>query len=466
MIKKYFLYSLPLLLLSLASCEKSFDNDNFEAYFGGEIINPQNNFVLFLKNDEIIDTIFLDKNNRFLHKFDSLTPGLYTFKHLPEYQYIYFEKNDSIMVRLNSLDFDNSIAFCGRGDEKNNFLIDLYLKNELDRATLYDVLDRDSNGFIKNIDSVYKIRKAHYLKKKTEIGWSLGFDAVAQAGLDFHHYYKKELYPYAHKYKTGNDVSNLLPKDFYDYRKKIEYNNEEFTNFSPFIKFVNIMLSNVSYDKSNGLYNEMSLENNILKLNIADTLIKNQKTKNSILNNIAYMYLLEDQNMYNNKTFIDKYLQLSSDKEQQIEVTEIYNSVKNLNIGNKLPVVELTDVDLNPISIETITANKETVIFFWTSHADSHLKSVHKRVREFKKKYPEVNFIAINVDDTNENWTKALKNNNLNDGILELKSSNFQEIKKLWVITKIHRTIILDKNGNIKKGFANLFDVNFENDLK
>ena len=43
------------------------------------------------------------------------------------------------------------------------------------------------------------------------------------------------------------------------------------------------MLSNVSYDKSNGLYNEMSLENNILKLNIADTLIKNQKTKNSIL---------------------------------------------------------------------------------------------------------------------------------------------------------------------------------------
>jgi thiol-disulfide isomerase/thioredoxin len=210
----------------------------------------------------------------------------------------------------------------------------------------------------------------------------------------------------------------------------------------------------------------MSLENNILKLNIADTLIKNNKTKNSILNNIAYMYLLEDQNMYNNKTFIDKYLQLSTDKEQQREVTEIYNSVKNLNIGNKLPSVQLTDVDFNPISIETITANKETVIFFWTSHADSHLKSVHKRVKEFKMKYPEVNFIAINVDDTNENWTKALKNNNLNDGILELKSSNFQEIKKLWVITKIHRTIILDKNGNIKKGFANLFDVNFENDLK
>jgi thiol-disulfide isomerase/thioredoxin len=116
------------------------------------------------------------------------------------------------------------------------------------------------------------------------------------------------------------------------------------------------------------------------------------------------------------------------------------------------------------VLLEKLTSNKESVIFFWTSHADSHLKSVHKRVREFKKKYPEVNFIAINVDDTNENWSSALKNNDLSD-VTELKSTNFSEIKKLWVITKIHRTIILDKNGTIKKGFSNLFDVNFEKDL-
>ena len=465
MFKKYFLFALPIFFLSFTSCERTFDGDNFEAYFGGEIINPQNNFVLFLKDDKIIDTIFLDKDNRFLHKFDSLTPGLYTFKHLPEYQYVYFDKNDSIMVRLNSLDFDNSIAFCGRGDEKNNFLIDLYLKNEQERSELYDVLDRDYKSFTKNIDSTYRIRKSNYLKRKTEINWSEGFDVVAEAGIDFNHYYKKELYPYAHKFKTGDDVSSLLPKEFYDYRKKIDYNNIQFTNFSPFIKYVNIMLSNVSFDKSKGAFDEMSLENNIIKLSIADTLIKNQKTKNAVLNNIAYMYLLEDQNMYNNKTFIDKYLKLSTDKEQQKEVKEIYNSVKNLNIGNNLPSVELIDKDLKPILLDDLTSNKETVIFFWTSHADSHLKTAHKRVREFKKKYPEVNFIAVNVDDTNENWKKSLNNNNLSD-ITELKSTNFEEIKKLWVITKIHRTIILDKNGTIKNGFSNLFDVNFEKDLK
>jgi hypothetical protein len=74
----------------------------------------------------------LDKTIGFYAKFDSLLPGLYTFKHYfePEYQYVYFDKNDSLMVHINSKDFDESIVFCGRGDEKNNFLMELYLKNE------------------------------------------------------------------------------------------------------------------------------------------------------------------------------------------------------------------------------------------------------------------------------------------------------------------------------------------------
>ena len=71
----------------------------------------------------MIDSVKIDANNRFFIKFDSLAPGLYTFKNEPEFQSVYFDKNDSIMVRINAKDFDNSIVFCGRGDQKNNFLI-------------------------------------------------------------------------------------------------------------------------------------------------------------------------------------------------------------------------------------------------------------------------------------------------------------------------------------------------------
>ena len=203
-----------VILSTLSSCKKVFEEDNYIAYFGGEIVNPQNNFILFLKDNEVIDTIYLDSKNRFLHKFDSLAPGLYTFKHLPEYQYVYFDKNDSLMVRLNTHNFDNSIAFCGRGDEKNNYLIDAFLKNEQDRSYLYDILDKDAEVFIHKIDSSFQLRKKEYNKNKAEIQWSETFDKVALADLNCNYFYKRELYPYVHQYRTGKKLENHFPKTF------------------------------------------------------------------------------------------------------------------------------------------------------------------------------------------------------------------------------------------------------------
>lgn len=471
MFKNYLLYLLPLSIVTLStlsSCKKGFEDDNYVAYFGGEIVNPQNNFILFLKDNEVIDTIFLDAKNRFLHKFDSLAPGLYTFKHLPEYQYVYFDKNDSLMLRLNTQNFDNSIAFCGRGDEKNNYLIETFLKNEKDRSYLYDILDKDVDVFTQKIDSSYQLRQKEYNKYKAEIQWSDAFDKVAQADLQCNYFYKKELYPYVHQYRTGKKIRKSLPKDFYNYRKTIDFNNADLTNFSPFIKFVNAMLNNITYAKNEGVYNEMSLENNIHKLNIADTLIGNIQTKNVILNNIAYMYLLEDQNMFNNKKFIDRYLELSTDKRQQEEVSKISNAIQNLNAGSAIPNIKLINPNNEVIAIQSLTKNKQTIVFFWTSHAESHLKAVHQKVIELEKEYPNLNFIAVNINDSNENWIKTLNKHNLQNQTtaLQLKATDFEAIKREWVITKVHRTMIINPDGTIKNAFVNLFDMNFKNHLK
>lgn len=452
-------------VLFLFSCQKSFDDSNYIAYFGGEIINPQSNEILFMKDGKVIDTIFLDKKNRFLHKFDSLAPGLYTFQHAPEYQYIYFDKNDSLMIRLNSLDFDNSLAFCGRGDQKNNFLIDQFLKNQSDFSSLYVLLEKDYKQYNKSIDSIYNIRQSEYLKRKTEIKWSDNFDVFAKASVDFNYYHKKELYPVVHHFKTNNKVYDSLPSNYYDFRKNINFNNNEFANFSPFIKYITSMLNNISYVRNKHNFDELSLENNIYKLNATDSIISNQHIKNMVLNNIAFMYLLEDQNMYNNKKFIDRYLELSTDKEQQLAVKNIYDAVQNLKVGNKLPNVSLINENFSAFPLNKITNNKVTVIFFWTTNANSHLVAVHKKIKKYKDEFPNVNFVGINVNDSKENWLKSIQVNDLHSNT-ELYSSDFQEIRKKWVITKIHRTIILNEDGSIKNAFANVFDANFANQLK
>ncbi len=464
-----YLHFLTSLLASISlgfftSCDKKHSDEDFTAYFGGEVIDPQNNYVLFLKDNEVVDTIYLDNKNRFLHKFDSLAPGLYTFKHQPEYQYVYFDKNDSLMVIINSRDFDNSIVFCGRGHEKNNYLMEMYLLNEKDRSNMYDVFFRNSKDFIKNIDSSFAVRKKVYEKHKSKHEWSTNFDSLALASLELPHFFKKEVYPYAHKFISGENVIDDLPPNYYNHRKSVDFNNPTFSNYYPFVNYVTSLLNNITFTDKNGNIDEFTLENSIKKLNIADTLIKNQKIKNTVLNGLAMRYLLEDQNMYNNTTFIKRYLEISTDKKMHSEINKIAKSVHNLSIGKKLPSESFVNVNNEPVDLQHLIS-KETVIFFFTTNADSHLKAVHKKVFNLKDKYPNVNFIAINIDDSYEEWKKKLDEFD-HKNVIEIHANDFEKIKEDWVINKIHRTIILNGDGTIKNAFVNLFDVTFEKNLQ
>ncbi|WP_395063842.1 TlpA family protein disulfide reductase [Flavobacterium sp.] len=460
-------YLFPMLLLCLmSSCKKEFSGDNYVAYFGGEVANPSNPYILFCKDNVVIDTILLKKDNTFFKKFDSLAPGLYTFKNEPEYQYVYFDKNDSIKVHIDSKDFDESIIFCGRGDQKNNFLMDMYLINEKDKDKMFEVFDYETNKYNKYIDKTNKDNEDFYKSKKEEIKWNDEFDVYASGVVKFPYYTKKEIYPIIHKMRTGKDVSKELPKDYYQFRKQIDYSNEALTEFSPFVMYLNHMLNNVGSINYHNHYTEldMALRTNINKLNIADTLIKNEKVKNIVLNNIALKYLLEDQNMVNNKEFLETYHKYSTDKSQKNEILKIGNAIQLLTVGKVLPEVNLIDID-GKIIASTDLIKKNTVFFFWSEKLNSHLLATHKKVLEFKKKYTNYNFVAINLDDNQEEWKLALKKYNFGS-ITELRCSNFEDIRAKWAITKVHRTIIVNADGTIKNGFTNIFDVHFEDELK
>ncbi|HMI06716.1 MAG TPA: thioredoxin-like domain-containing protein [Flavobacterium sp.] len=461
----FLLFSSATICL-LGSCNKEFKGDNYTAYFGGEVTNPTSPYVLFCRNSEVIDSVKLDTNNRFFIKFDSLTPGMYTFKNEPEYQYVYFDKNDSVMVHINAKDFDNSIVFCGRGDQKNNFLMELYLKNEDDRSKIFDIFDYDVSRFMKNIDSSYQSRKKFYARKKEEIKWGDNFDTYAKASLDFHHYAKKEIYPQIHKARTGEDVVEKLPKNYYDFRKGIDFNNAQLSNFSPFVTYLTHMLNNMAAINYHNHYTEvdLALKTNINKLNIADTLIKNEKVRNIILNNIAFTYLLEDQNMVNNQKFLETYHKYSTDKSKKNEILKIGNAIQLLKVGNPLPEVMLLDTKGNTIASGNLS-NKKTVIFFWTENLNSHLVAAHRKVLDLKAKYPGYQFIAVNLDKDQEKWVAELAKYKT-DGIVELRCKDFEDLKSKWAITKVHRTIVLNSDGSIKNAFTNLFDVDFENNLK
>ena len=462
----FLFFASSLIVVLFGSCNKGFKSDNYTAYFGGEVINPTSPYVLFSNNSGIIDSVALDSNNRFFIKFDSLAPGMYTFKNEPEYQYVYFDKNDSLMVHINAKDFDNSLVFCGRGDQKNNFLMEMYLKNENERSKIFDVFDYSIPKFLANIDSSYQSREKFYLAKKEEIKWDDNFDTYAKAAVDFPFYSKKEVYPQVHKMRTGEDINEKLPADYYDFRNKIDYNNVKLVGYSPFVNYLTHMLNNMAAINYHNHFTDvdLALKTNVNKLNIADTLIKNEQVKNTILNNIAFTYLLEDQNMVNNQKFLETYHKYSTDKSRKNEILKIGNAIQLLKIGNKLPEVEFLNSSSQIVKSDDFT-KKKTVLFFWSENLASHFLAANKKVLVLKKKYPDYQFIAINLDNDQAEWNNVLSKYNF-DEILQLRASDFQDLKAKWAINKVHRTIILNGDGTIKTAFTNLFDLNFEDNLK
>ena len=336
--------------------------------------------------------------------------------------------------------------------------------NETDRHNAYEIYNYEYSKFSHTIDSTFALRQAYYDKNKKDIQWSSDFDFYAKSRLSLNYYTKREYYPYIHARRSGVDILPTLPKDYYKYRKNVNVNDARLIGFSPYMRYLNAMINNMAITRHFSIDNvaEDALRDNIAKLTIADSIFMNKAVKNEALNTIAFNYLLEDQNIANNQKFLDRYMQLSTDNGKDNEIRKIGTAIKALKVGSKLPVIALVNTSNKAYNIDK-DITKETVVFFWTSCARAHIQRVYKKVNDLKKQYPNVNFIAVNVDNDVE-WKKTMGLYKFDDA-LQLRSTNFEDLRSKWVITKINRTIILNANGTIKNAFTNLLDEKFNEEL-
>jgi|SRR5690554_863418 len=459
----YTLLSIFGLGLLLLSCSNPKTKD-YSAYFGGEIINPKDKWIFFYKGEQLLDSIPLDQNNRFFIKFDSLATGLYSFKHESEYQYVYFDKNDSLMIRINTYDFDESLVFCGHGDEKNNFLIEMYLKNQKDRNSMFSTFDLQEEHFSKKADSSYQEILKFYTSKKTDIQWSDDFDVIAKASVNYPYYTKKEFYPVAHRRRKTNDIQPNLSPDFYNYRKNIDFSNEQLIDFWPYIQYINTTIDNIANAENSGFL--FDSETTLKKIEITDTITNNQSLKNKIANNIAFRYLMAKEENANDNVFLEKYYQISTDTEKKDKVRDLVNSIRNLAETGYLPTLILKDLENNEVSTDDLFQRK-TILYFWSRNNESHFYAVHRKLQSIIQNHPNVDLIAVNLDENYDDWKVFLeKNKNIsNRKIKHYQTSNLEELKDKWVVNRETRASIIDENAKIINVFTNIFDSTFDKHL-
>lgn len=456
---------LYLFLIVLAGCGKG-EKSSPIVFFAGEIVNPTSSHVILYKGDVTIDSAKLDEHNRFSFKLDSISDGLYHFNHAPELQYVYLKQGDSLVARLNTVAFDESLAFSGTGEEINNFLLELFLSNEDQASTINATYRLPPDEFGKKMDSLADL-KLNLLKDiESEGVLTVKEIKIAEASIIYGYNIFKEKYPFIHRKYTKSKKIEKLPADFYAYRDSINYGDSDLTYLRPYYKFMNNHFGNMSYMTCSDQCEvkidivKNRLHFNIHKLKLIDSMVQEKELKDNLFRNVAFDYLLRVHDIEKNKVFIEQFHALSHNNKHIEEIDGLYEGIKNIQPNKKIPGVSVNDFEGNRFSLEEITRGKKVVFYFWEGAEKKRFKEVIKRVQWLEAKTRDYSFVGINIKTDELNWKGMMKTANL-DVSKQYRSENFEKLTHALIIYPMNKCIIAE-DGKIVNAFSDIYSNKLE----
>ncbi|MFC7357497.1 TlpA family protein disulfide reductase [Jejudonia soesokkakensis] len=457
MYSKLLIFLIPFVLFSCNTKEET-SNDS---WIGGQIVNPKSDYVVILKEGVLLDTVSLDHNNFFMYHPENSEKGLYTIKH-NEYQVFYLEPGDSLMLRVNTMDFDESISFTGTGAEKNNLLIDLFLRNEEDTEMMGDIYQLPPSQFLKKIDSLQRIRKKMVAGFTSENKASDDFKAIVEANLAYDYYSKKESYVAIHA-ENPSSYLDSLPPNYFDYRKKINLDNPSFRNYFSYTRFLNRYFDNLAHEKidsATDYYDWNSYAHNKEKIILIDSLVKNDSIKNSLMRRAVRRYLLSTKDGVKSQEIVSLFAEISTNKNDLEALQALATYTVKLTPGNKIPDIQLVDTENLNRNLQNLI-KKNSVIYFWTYESVNHYRDVHTKAAELHNKYPEYDFIGINTDRDYKKWKAIVLRNGFKTKD-EYQIENLENAANELAIHTVNKAIIVGRDGKILDGNTSLFSSSIE----
>ena len=437
-------YLIFLIIVLAFSCD--FIKKNKKSYFSGKIIKKTNDKISLLKDQVILKESYVSKEGIFYMSLDSIKDGLYNFKHLPEFQYLIIENGDSLVLRLNAVDFDESLVFTGIGSPKNNYLIDIFLNHENEERFIKSLMMKKPLPFRKSIDSLLdlKISKFKKFKKNNKLNYT--------SIMIMEHAIKLPLYSNIEAYISGikqNNVIKNINNNFYDYRDEIDFNIQELSNFKPYLDYIILRTNNQSGIDLNSLSN-LYLQFNLDRINFVNSSISNPVIKSQILRYIAFEYLLKENILINIDTFLYEFLKISVNKKNNIEIKQLYENISLLQKGNHIPEIELITVIKENIFINNIYSNKPVIYVFWSYDQNSHQIGLFNKINEFLNTNKKYNFHCININSDVEKWREYLGFIQKNKNIKHFIANDFSIMSKKMVLNNLNKIIITDSKGKIR----------------
>jgi len=451
------IFLLTLLGLITISCSESDKEET--AYFGGHILNPKSTQVFLYKDAKLIDSTVLSRGAKFSFNVKSPHLGLYSFKHGMQSQAIYLEPNDSLLMRLNTWDFNGSLMFSGKGAGRNNFLINLYIQEAKSQRAFnskYYKLNEDEFNAV--IDSIHQVKNLLYTQFKSEVkDRSAEFDKIAEAAILYPLYEKKEAYAFrARRSQRLTELPEMSP-NFYAFRKDLEINDEKLAYFYAHFDYVQTYLYHKSFAqeaKDSSYFWVNYMQNGLKELQI-------ESVKNDILREGIWGVLMNHDITVNER---DKAQRLFFDHcTDSVFVKQISNLIRTsekIKKGNLIPNISLVDIDEKPKQLYDLISGQNTALYTWPTN-DLAIENFAKRLNYLEKHYPDFLFIGINTKNHPLDWLKHIKQKNIN------KDHQFMLEKSTdWLSIDFPIAILIDKNNIVQNNMTLLAYTRFEKQLR
>lgn len=446
----------------LVSCNSTVEND--AVLFAGEIVNPSSEYVILYKGSQVIDSARLDEKNRFAFQLDTIEDGLYHFNHDPEVQYVFLEKGDSLLVRLNTQYFDESLVFSGTNEEVNNFLLELFLSDEEEEENIRtNYFNLESGEFSKKVNKLRNEKLLMLATIQNESSLSTKAFDIAKSSIDYTYYRYLEIYPFEHKRKLRESMLHDLEENFYSYRKNINYNDKELSYLRPYYDFMKSHLGNLSYMTcKHGCKNlkdlgDNQLHFNVHKLNVIDSLVVEKDLRDNLFRNVAFNYLLKEHDSpENHNIFINDFQKVSGNNMHIKEIESLYQGIQSMQPNGTIPGVNVISTIDSTITLTEIAKGSKTVFYFWSATNKNHYQSVFKRVNDLSKAKPDFQFVGINIKTEKQNWMGIIEDYKL-DPTKQFRSDDFKEVTEKLILYPMNKCIITD-DTLIVDAFSNIYN--------
>ncbi|HET8885808.1 MAG TPA: hypothetical protein VFM70_05585 [Salinimicrobium sp.] len=454
----YKILVLILISVCIQSCNLFSEKPSQDVFFGGEIVNALDPKIIIFYQSNPIDTIKLDRDNRFFSYIRNVKPGLYSFKNGAESQNMFLEPGDSTVIYLNAKKFDETLNFSGIGSEKNNFLIENYLLNEKNNAFVLSNADKEPKAFEKLSDSIRKKRQNKLRSLKEKYDFSDKFMDLAEKSIDFEYYDMKERYTYLVT-KYQKEYISKIPADFYDYRENIEFNDPSLHSFYGYLKLVDNFLTNKVIEdcyrsKLSNCDETNNYQNIRRKLVLIDSLAHDEQLKNTYFSRLGAQAIFSTTTMGQ----LDSILALLKQEnlpEKKFRNLQIFAAIQNVYMpGKNLPGVDLVNFKKERIKMTEIV-KRPTVFYNWSIHDSQHYMETLGIINTLREKYPQIDFIGLNIDSEEVSpWLETMKSNGF------IPSKEYQltaiPIDKNFLKYFLNKLLFVDSTGKVIMGDVQL----------